>query len=480
MQPGAYIIHPNIITGVAMNCRRLCPRAPHVLLLPLLLMLAIPLTGCQSLFGAGKGAPLPTASQPAASAAPCVVLALPSAGPYAPISEKITKGARMALREMSSGGTVPQLEIINTEAPDWLEKISALPPACAVVGGPLQARNYAEARKAGLVDQRAIFAFMPSLEQGDEGVRAWRFFPSPQDQIDALITFATDGLSIRTYGAFYPADAYGAGMATLLEQSLAKQNILLQKATYNPADVNAWTSAVAPLINASTPEGSSTPIPQTAFEALFLPDSWKNMDMLATSLLYNGEDRLVLLGTTLWEQGLAGKLLPNAEKYALAVFPGAWNPARAPAALREGGTDFWVALGYDFTRFAVNMGLNARLDAAEINTRARRSERMIWGMAPINWDSDGIAHQKLFLFQVTGTGMVPLNQEQFILTRNALLQRAAMRMQGLPLVGIEGLPDGAAGLPGQPGQVGMPAPGGPLPMSTTPLPSYKLKLPTRP
>ena len=79
-----------------------------------------------------------------------------------------------------------------------------------MVGGPLQARNYAQARSAGAVDQRAFFTFLPSLEQGDEGARAWRFFPSPQDQIDALISFATNDLNIRTYGAFYPTDAYGA------------------------------------------------------------------------------------------------------------------------------------------------------------------------------------------------------------------------------------------------------------------------------
>lgn len=189
---------------------------------------------------------------------------------------------------------------------------------------------------------------MPSLEQGDEGARAWRFFPSPQDQIDTLINFASTGLNIRTYGAFYPTDAYGVRMTGLMEQSLASHNMLLQKASYNPADSTSWSNAVAPLINSQTPQGSKTPVPQTSFEALFLPDSWKSMEMLTTSLLYNGEDRLVLLGTTLWEQSLSGKTVANADKFALAVFPGAWNQPQAPRALQAPGTDFWNALGYDF------------------------------------------------------------------------------------------------------------------------------------
>ena len=291
------------------------------------------------------------------------------------------------------------------------------------------------------MDQRAFFTFLPSLEQGDEGARAWRFFPSPQDQIDALTSFATNDLNIRTYGAFYPTDAYGARMTGMLEQSLAGQNMVLHKASYDPADVSSWSTAVAPLINATQAEGSSTPVPQTAFEALFLPDSWKSMDMLTTSLLYNGEDRLVLLGTTLWEQSLSGKIVPNAEKYALAVFPGAWNAARAPRALQAPGNDFWVALGYDFTRFAVNLGLNSRLSAPEITARAGRAAQMIRAMAPITWDSAGVAHQQLFIFQASPTGMTPLDLGQFQQTRAAVLQRAAHA--GPARRGRRGQPPGA-------------------------------------
>lgn len=453
------------------SCR--CTFLPLTLALVALLML----TACQMPFGKREAGPLvPDTSSP--TAGPCIVLALPASGPYAPIADKIKHGAQLALRELSGGTIKPRLENINTEAPDWLTKLAALPAQCAVVGGPLQARSYAQARAAGATEQRTFFTFLPSLEQGDEGAKAWRFFPSPQDQIDALIAFATNGLNIRAYGAFYPDDAYGARMTGLLEQSLAARNMVLQKASYDPANPSSWSEAVAPLINATQAEGRSTPLPQTAFEALFLPDSWKNMDMLTTSMLYNGEDRLVLLGTTLWEQSLSGKLVPNAEKYALAVFPGAWNAAQAPRALQAAGNDFWVALGYDFTRFAASLGLNSRLSAPEITARAGRAAQMIWGMAPIAWDSAGVAHQKLFLFQASAGGMTPLDVEQFSQTRAAVLQRAALRMQGLPPVQAEGSSPEPSATPAAP-QIQAPASSVP-PLSATPQPSYKLRLPTPP
>ena len=433
----------------------------------LALLLLGSLSACKMPFSSQR-APVAPAPVAPSSAGTCVVLALPASGPYAPIGGKIRQGAQMAQKEMAANGVVMRVEIVNTEAADWLQKLKALPPSCTVVGAPLQASNYAQARNAGATAERAFFTFLPSLEQGDEGTRAWRFFPSPQDQIDALIGFASDGLNIRSYGAFYPADAYGARMTGLMEQSLFKRNMALQKASYNPADPTSWSTAVAPLINAKTPEGSSTPVPQTAFEALFLPDSWKNMETLTTSLLYNGEDRLVLLGTTLWEQGLSGKVITTPEKYSLAVFPAAWNPARAPRALQAPGLDFWNALGYDFARFAVSLGLNSRLSSPEVTARAQRAAHMVWGMAPITWDNAGVAHQNLFVFGVSSTGMVPVNLEEFRQTHSNILQQSALRMQGLP-------PVDATGNPVTPGMGQQPTL---QPIGTTPKPSYKLSLPS--
>ncbi|HZF62319.1 MAG TPA: hypothetical protein VEZ52_11955 [Desulfovibrio sp.] len=458
-------------------CRSFTALARNVSLLALLGCLA----ACQMPFGLGQRAPEPKPQPvaPAPVSGPCVVLALPSSGTYAPIASKVRHGAQMAQNELAASGVKMRLETVNTEAADWLQRLDALPPACAVVGGPLQARNYAQAREHGQLEKRAFFTFVPSLEQGDEGARAWRFFPSPQDQIDTLINFASTGLNIRTYGAFYPTDAYGVRMTGLMEQSLASHNMLLQKASYNPADSTSWSNAVAPLINAQTPQGSKTPVPQTSFEALFLPDSWKSMEMLTTSLLYNGEDRLVLLGTTLWEQSLSGKTIANADKFALAVFPGAWNQPQAPRALQAPGTDFWNALGYDFVRFAVSMGLDSRLTTPQITTRAQRASKMIWGMAPISWDNAGVAHQKLFLFGVSPTGMTPVDVETFQQTRARVLQQAALRMQGLPPVDATGAPLAApaAGAEAAPAvQTGQTQPSAPI-MSNTPRPSYKLSLP---
>lgn len=476
----------------AMTSLFLCPahfRKPTAVR-ALLCVMALALCGCQFPFGKRTVAPEPVAApQPA-----CVVLALPASGPYAAIATKIKRGAEAAQQQLTGAGGTLRLETVNTEAPDWLTALTALPASCAVVGGPLREAAYEQAQKAGALEQRAFFTFVPTLKPGEEGARAWRFFPSPQDQVEALVAFATDDLGIRSYGSFHPGDAYATRMNGILAQSLGKRHIPLRQASYNAADPTSWSDAARPLINPVQAEGSTTPVPQTEFEALFLPDSWKNVDMITQSLLYNGEDRLVLLGTTLWEQGLSGRQVPRAENFALAVFPGAWNAQHAPSALKGQGNDFWTALGYDFVNFAAALALESRLTTPQITARAQSAATAVRGMAPLTYDDAGVAHQKLYLFQVSPSGMKPLDAAQFRDTRAAVLERAALRMQGLPSVDAQGNPlvPEAPGAPATPAvsTAAQPVPppaaipasapagtsGAPV-LDTTPRPSYKLRLP---
>lgn len=385
-----------------------------------LLLLTISLAGCS--------VPWLKGSQKAKTN-PCVVLALPASGNYAPLTKKIQKGALEAQKGLVASGINLRIENINTEDPEWLKKLSALPEMCAVVGGPFQEKKYLAARKAGLMQNRVFFSFMPTLQAGDEGKVAWRFFSSPQDQVDAIARFATDDMKIRSYGAFYPNDTYGKRMTDLLEKSLSKRNIPLQKTAYTPGATASFSSALKSLINPSYVKGNNSPIPQTTFEALFLPDSWKNMDMITNSLLVNGEDRLVLLGTTLWEASLSGKQIPMAGKYELAIFPAIWNKARAPKQLQAQGNDFWSALGYDFINFAARTEIDRRLESSQVTRQAQAAAGAIKSIAPINWNNNGIASQQLYLFQITSSGPKPMDKESFRQARARALERSALRIQ---------------------------------------------------
>lgn len=354
-------------------------------------------------------APLTPAAQSITFKPVCLVLALPG-GPYAPITARIQNGAAAAQKELAATGVAVEIKQLNTDAPDWLNQLAALPPSCTVVGGPLHAPAYTAAKAAA--SNRALFTFLPQLGAGEEGHSAWRFFPSPVDQVNALLRFTRQELGITSYGAFYPGDTYGIRMTGIFEQAVKAQGGTVKAVSYPPADMSAWTAQASQLLNPRVV--NKVPISGATFQALFLPDSWKNMEMVTTSLFYHGDDRQVLMGTTLWEQGLSGQSSLGTFKYELAVFPGAWNPALTPPALQTaGGVDFWTALGYDFIRFGSAMGVTAPASPATITASAQHAQFMPWSMAPIQWNTQGIASQHLFLFTPAATGFVPLDVAAF-------------------------------------------------------------------
>ena len=348
----------------------------------------------------------------------CFSLALPLQGPAKGIAEKIAQGASAAKQEMERQGTTVNVRMLDTDQSDWLSQLAALPQECALVGGPVLAAPYSAAKKSSAAQGRAFFTFLPQLEPGDEGFTAWRFFPSHQDQVDALISFMQIEMGFTSYGVFYPDGAYGTRMAEIFRQRAILRGAAVQTASYVPGTAASWPDAAAKLVGKR--EINKTPFPTTDLQAIFLPDSWSSADQIITSLRYNGEDRAVLLGDSLWGEGIQSRPPVMPQNYQLAVFPGPWNPglsspgAQALRTAMQGTTpDFWIGLGYDFLHFAAQMKLSAGWSPQIVTQRAMEAQRNIdWSMAPITWDAQGKAAQTLFIFSPVAGGFTPTQPAQ--------------------------------------------------------------------
>jgi ABC-type branched-subunit amino acid transport system substrate-binding protein len=377
-------------------------------------------------------------SSPAAqrrSAEPlCLSLALPLQGPAKGLAEKIAQGANIAKREVERQGTIVKLHMLDVDQPDWLKQLAALPRECALVGGPTHAAAYSAAKRSPSARGRAFFTFMPQLEPGDEGTAAWRFFPSPQDQVDALLNFLLIEMGFTSYGVFYPDEPYGRRMTEIFRQRAVLRGAAVQAASYTPGATAEWPDAAAKLVGRE--EINKTPFPTTHLQAVFLPNSWSSADQLITSLHYNGEDRVVLLGDSLWGEGIQNRPLALLRNYQLAVFPGAWNPGLSGtgtplrAAMQGAAPDFWIGLGYDFLHFAAHMRLIAGWTPQLVAQRAAEAQRnMAWSMAPITWDAQGKAAQSLFVFSPVAGGYAPVRPEQIKASWRAAQTRFAERLR---------------------------------------------------
>ncbi len=346
----------------------------------------------------------------------CYVMALPLSGGYETIGRKVARGATAAQQELIRNGLSVDVKLLDTESPQWLDELAALPARCTVVGGPLQPDAYATAKARGLTAQRAFFTFFPHLDEQDEGVSAWRFFTAPGDQVAAMLRFARE-LGLSRYAVLYPEENYGRRMKDLFLQSAGTD--VLNTAAYPPDDPKAWNAITQKFVGGYMQ--GKTPVSSAKFQAVFLPDSWDKSEVLIPYLFFHGEDRLLLMGTALWEQSLGEKAGVDTENLALAVFPGAWNnvtPTAAAAVLIDtlaatgDHADFWVGLGYDFVRFASAMGLTDVWTPQEVNSSIEQAQNMAWSMAPLRWNN-GRASQHLFVFTPTASGFEPADVETF-------------------------------------------------------------------
>lgn len=359
------------------------------------------------------------ASPSAAISGKPVVLVLPQKDRYAPISEKIIAGAQAACDELSSSGNAFTLIVIDADQPDWTSKVDALPQNALIVGGPLRRDDYAKAKAQGLASRRVLFTFLPGLDGDDEGRLAWRFFSSAKDQVDTLLAF-TSRLGVKGYGICYPEENFGRRMAALFEDRVrAMGKGKLTKVGYEPGDTNNWMAAASSLVSANNSG--------TAFQAVFLPDTWKNAEGIVPNFFYYNETRQVLMGTSLWEQGLTGSSVVNTQYYDLAVFPGSWNSSHPTSAGKQlqsrlsaagkGSADIWSGLGYDFVRLSARLDVRSGWTPQSVNA-ALQNVSLDWSAAPMRWDN-GIASQQMFLFRPKAGGFELLNEENF---RNAFAE----------------------------------------------------------
>ncbi|MCL1889809.1 MAG: hypothetical protein FWF99_04820 [Desulfovibrionaceae bacterium] len=350
-----------------------------------------------------------------------LVLVLPISGPYGNLSEKIIKGAEIVRNGLAHYGRRLHLHIIDSDNPNWLTNLAALPAEARIVGGPLRREDYLSIKDAGLLNKRTYFAFLPNLDENDEGLHAWRFFPSRQDQVRVMLNYAMD-LGLASYSIFAPdSGEYGRQMFELFSSQAAENEVDVTRAGYYPAEqYQLWVKSVSDFLGLQTDLPTD---PEPDFQAMFLPDNWSNASRIISHIFYCLDNKILFMGTNLWEHGLISQQRLGLRNYRLTVFPGAWNPQTLSpsggllrSAVAMGGdevADFWFSLGYDFAIMAAGLNLPPRpADPDEVNAALATLPPLPWSGAPIRWDAYGFGQQDLYVLAPAENGFSLANRER--------------------------------------------------------------------
>ena len=276
---------------------------------------------------------------------------LPLSGPYANYGEEILHGIQLSLQMFEKIENSPDIElIIRDTAGDPDKAVAALEDLAlnrgvSIVLGPLASRTAFPVANRAKELGVPIIAFSQTENLANVGDMIFRFYFSPDQEISSLVRIAYDQLENMSFAVMYPNNTYGQKMKTLFEREVEKKGgKLLTSISYTP-NITDFEKPIKELIEIgliTSPEdddsdnidesevledserGSSASVSkkislQLDFDALFIPDSYKRIEMIAPQLVFNDINKIQLLGTSLWDS--PSILLESGNYIQRALFP---------------------------------------------------------------------------------------------------------------------------------------------------------------
>lgn len=272
---------------------------------------------------------------------------LPLTGPFALFGEEVLNGIQLGLGVFGSGGeNGPRVEILIKDTQGDPEKASSAMEMLAkqdhVIGviGPLSSK--ASVAAARVAEKLGVPIMTLTQQEGitGEGKMVFRNFLVPSREIKKIISTAVDDLGLKRFAILYPDNPYGrffmnrfwdgvegAGAAiTAVESYKPEQTDFadqIKKMTglfyARPASLVRKLREMRTPYELETEIEPEEPQPIVDFDAVFIPDTYQRVIMIAPQLMYHDVTDVQLIGTSLWQ---SPKLIEMAGKYVQgAIFP---------------------------------------------------------------------------------------------------------------------------------------------------------------
>lgn len=370
---------------------------------------------------------------------------LPLSGPFAIYGEEVLNGMLAGMRVFKSDEDPSRIELIikdtKGEPEKALEGLKTLATQDRVIGiiGPLTSKP----ATAAAVRAQDMGLPMITLTQ-KEGITEmgdliFRNFMTPSKEVKSILDTAIHELGLHRFAILYPDNSYGRFFLHLFWDTLEQTGAVVTAVeAYNPEDTDfaqqmkKMTGRHYPRPGALveefrlmwTPEQEECeiypekPEPIIDFDAVFIPDVFQRVAMIAPQLVYHDIEGVLLMGTSLWQ---SPKLIEQAGDYVQeALFPSGFfadtpdsDMARFVATYRDhfnAEPGVLAATGYDTIRMLERM-----MDMGDVRTRrdfkrvlrSRLVHRGVTGL--IVFGNDGEVIKKPTLLTVAGKKMIPFH-----------------------------------------------------------------------
>lgn len=371
---------------------------------------------------------------------------LPLSGPFSIYGKAVLKGIQVG---MGMGGDPlgkPGLELLIRDtqgsadaAAAALEDLANHEKVMGIIGPVSSKAAGAAAKKA---QEAGVPIITLSQREGivEAGDMVFRNLLTPTQEIDGLLDAAVNQMGLNRFGILYPDNAYGRYCMNAFWNRLEQMGGTVTAVESYQPDQTDFADQIKKMVGLYHPRPASLtrpseegrksednegighpekPEPIIDFDAIFIPDTFERVAMIAPQLAFHDVLGIQLLGTSAWQ---SPKLIDMAKDYVQgAIFCSGFAPNARDSdvqafvdAYRENfdaDPDILAANGYDTIRLLRKLFREGPIRTRSDLAKAVRGCHGFKGVSgTISFDSRGEAERKPILLRISGKAMSRLNE----------------------------------------------------------------------
>ena len=256
---------------------------------------------------------------------------LPLSGPYESFGNRALMGIELALNQFNAQPHVNPIQLliknskgVPNEAASVVESLVLKDGVIGVIG-PMVTSESAAIRAQDLKCPIMTLTQKPDITKLGDYV--FRNFLTFSLQVKAIVAYAAQELGIKKFAVLYPEERYGISfMNTFWDELILHGAEIVGVESYGP-DQTDFADAIKRLvglyyprpeepaeylIDLSPEEEKEGPEPIIDFGAVFIPDTFEKVGLIAPQFPFYDVADALLLGTNLWH---SDKLIQMAQKY---------------------------------------------------------------------------------------------------------------------------------------------------------------------
>jgi ABC-type branched-subunit amino acid transport system substrate-binding protein len=312
-----------------------------------------------------------------------------------------------------------------------LEELANNENVMAVIG-PLSSRTAVAAAKKAQELGIPMIALTQKEGITEEGDMVFRNFLTPQKEVEVLVNTAIYDMGIRRFSILYPDNSYGHFFMSLFWDRLEERGGMVTAVEAYQPDETDYADQIKKTVGLYYPrpdslarklrdmrspeEMESEMEPEGAepiidFDAVFIPDNFQRVAMIAPQLAYHDVLDVQLMGTSLWQ---SPQLIDTAGDYVQdAIFPSGFLQSSGEPGGRsfvegyretfDSSPGILAATGYDTIRFLKEVmateGISTRKD---LQKALLESQNFLGITGSISFDQQGEVEKEPLLLTISG------------------------------------------------------------------------------